>query len=118
MDRGHINQKLQEFSNRIDRIIGMFDENLTKRGAIAIEYARLKDDLKIEKDKFQTQQGWDHASEDERKFYSPAVEEAYIELNARSGSSPSRKVIGNLTAARIRISSYLDQPDYSVPNGK
>ena len=79
MDRRYINQKLQEFSNRIDRIIGMFDENLTKRGAIAIEYARLKDDLKIEKDKFQTQQGWDHASEDERKFYSPAVEEAYIE---------------------------------------
>ena len=112
MDRVQIKQRLQEFRNRIDQIVGMFEKNPSQRlEGIAIEYAKLKDDLKRERGKFQTQRGRNQASEDENKFYSHAVEEAYIELDTRSGSSPNRKMMDNLTAARIQISHYLDQLD-------
>jgi len=107
MNLTEIKKRLEGFEKDIEEIISLFEQKHKHRDEIMRRYKIIKNLLKTERDKFQTLKGEEKATEEERQFYNPAVNEAWLELHTKVGSSPSQEMIDCLSSAKSEIRHYL-----------
>lgn len=105
--------RLKRIRDEIDALIDLIDD---KRRLFGSEKERaqmmlkeLKGNLRAEYKRGDTVKGRAQMTEAERRFYHPAVHEAYIHISVRINSVPDQKWYSDLYDAQIDIEFYLSQ---------
>ena len=78
---------------------------------IQAEHETINNELKEEKDRYRSERLKAKASEEELRYYYPAVNEGWLELRTRTGIKPNQTIIGELASASSQIAYWISEID-------